>query len=209
MKGRIFAVSDVHGYGKLLLQLLQNVNYDAEYDRLYLLGDWVNKGPDSLGTIQIVKQLLSEGAIGILGNNELKWLNKIPADLGIDEQEQVEIQLWMKKLPLWATDGEYLFVHAGLRSNIPLEQQTTADLTEIREEFFDSPPFDNYTVIFGHTPTCRLGASAGRIWLGAGKIGVDTGAGHGSYLSLVDLTNRCQYAINVATPEQIDCYTGW
>lgn len=207
--GRIFAVSDVHGHGQLLLQLLQDAHYDAKYDQLYLLGDWVNKGPDSLGTIHVVKQLISEGAIGILGNNELKWLNKIPADLGLNMHEQLEIRLWMKELPLWAADGEYLFVHAGLRPSIPLEQQTSADLTEIREEFFYSPPLDNYTVIFGHTPTFRLGAAAGRLWLGAGKIGVDTGAGHGSCLSLVDLTNRFQYAINVAAPDEVDCYIGW
>ncbi|GIP18555.1 serine/threonine protein phosphatase [Paenibacillus montaniterrae] len=207
--GRILAVSDVHGHGPLLLQLLRAAHYDAECDRLYILGDWVNKGPDSLGTLNIVQQLISRGALGILGNNERKWLDEIPTDLGLAEQEQVEIQHWLAELPLWAEDGEYLFVHAGLRPGIPLERQTATDLTEIRGEFFNSPPLEAYTVVFGHTPTFRLGASAGRIWLGPGKIGVDTGAGHGSCLSLVDLTNRCQYAIDVAAPNQVHCYTDW
>ncbi|MFC6333463.1 metallophosphoesterase family protein [Paenibacillus septentrionalis] len=207
--GRILAVSDVHGYGPLLMRLLQEARYDAGCDRLYLLGDWVNKGPDSLGTLQLVKQLIAEGAIGIQGNNERKWLQHIPPELGLTVQEQAEIQSWLAALPLWATDEQYVFVHAGLRPGVPLAEQSPSDLTEIREKFFSSPPLDAHTIVFGHTPTFRLGSSVGRLWLDTGKIGVDTGAGHGCSLSLVDLTNRCQYAIDVTAPMHVNLITDW
>jgi len=46
---RIFAISDIHGYGHLLIDLLDKSNFSIEEDRLFLLGDYVNKGPDSIG----------------------------------------------------------------------------------------------------------------------------------------------------------------
>ena len=91
-----------------------------------------------------------------------------------------------------------MFVHAGIRPGIPLNRQKPKDLITIRKSFLDkSFPFEK-TIVFGHTPTDRLGISCGSLWVNQNKIGIDTGAGHGHYLSLVDLTNRLQYRISVA-----------
>lgn len=201
--GRLLAVSDVHGYGNLLEALLDHIKYNPAADRLYLLGDYVNKGPDSGGTLELVADLCASGAIALQGNNERKWLLRMPEHSGGDASRAEKYREWIRSMPLWAEYGTYVFVHAGLRPGIPLICQTPEDLTTIREPFLRSPAAGSKTVVFGHTFTWRLGAGYGRIWQGDGKLGIDTGAGHGHYLSLVDLSSGWQYAIHVSTSEGI------
>ncbi|MEK3734215.1 metallophosphoesterase [Paenibacillus sp. FSL M8-0334] len=201
--GRLLAVSDVHGYGNLLEALLEHVKYDPAADRLFLLGDYVNKGPDSGGTLELVAALCASGAVALQGNNERKWLLRMPEHAVTDVSRAEKYLKWIDSMPLWAQDGEYVFVHAGLRPGIPLSCQTPEDLTTIREPFFHAPAIGGHTIVFGHTSTWRLGADYGQLWRGEGKLGIDTGAGHGHYLSLVDLTSGWQYAIHVSAEKDI------
>ncbi|MFC4598181.1 metallophosphoesterase [Cohnella hongkongensis] len=176
--GRLFAVSDVHGYGLLLERLLARAGYDPRADRLYLLGDYVNKGPDSAGTLELAHRLCGDGAVALQGNNERKWLHgTVP-----DGWETERYRRWIANMPLWAEHGRFLFVHAGLRPGVPLREQTPEDLTEIREPFFQGPALPGRIVVFGHTSTSRFGIPPDAVWVGAGKLGIDTGAGHGHYL---------------------------
>jgi serine/threonine protein phosphatase 1 len=62
-----------------------------------------------------------------------------------------------------------VFVHAGIRRNIPLEQQSRNDLMWIRKEFLDAAPTDGLLVVHGHTPAEQPEVLPGR-------IGIDTGA---------------------------------
>lgn len=196
--GRILAISDIHGYKHQLEELLAISRYDAAQDQLFLLGDFINKGPDSMGTLACIRRLVEHGAVAIQGNNERKWLTHFPEELQRDQRERARIQQWLDGLPLWAEYGEFVFVHAGIRPGIPLERQTAEDLTEIRDPFHSSAGLPGRTIVFGHTPTFRFGMPDHRVWLGEGKIGIDTGAGHGHYLSLVDLTNGLQYVVPVS-----------
>lgn len=186
-KGRLFAVSDIHGYGNVLLKLLEKAAYVPGTDRLIMLGDYINKGPDSIGTLHYIHSLCQEGAIALLGNNELRWMSS----------GQSEVETWMPfllSLPLWAEENSYIFVHAGIRPGLPLAQQTAEDCTDIHIETFCNYILPGKIVVFGHTPTYRLDASSSSIWLKTGKIGIDTGAGHGYRLSLVDLTEWKVYS---------------
>jgi serine/threonine protein phosphatase 1 len=54
-------------------------------------------------------------------------------------------------LPLLATWGKYVFVHAGIRPTFPLDQQSDKDLITIRGEFLQSQSFGGYVVVHGHT----------------------------------------------------------
>src|SRR5690606_24077825 len=65
--------------------------------------------------------------------------------------------------------GDYLFVHAGLRPGVPLEQQDPDDLTTIREPFLSAPTGCGRVVVHGHTPVRAPAVTPHR-------IGVDTGA---------------------------------
>lgn len=203
--GRILAISDIHGYKHQLEELLLTSRYDAAQDQLFVLGDFINKGPDSLGTLACIRRLVEQGAIAIQGNNERKWLKQFPEELQRDQRERARIQQWLNGLPLWAEYGEFVFVHAGIRPGIPLDRQTAEDLTEIREPFHASSGLPGRTIVFGHTPTFRFGVPGHTVWIGEGKIGIDTGAGHGFYLSLVDLTNGVQYTVPVTGTQGMPC----
>ena len=54
MPQRILVASDIHGHGDALIKLSEAV-YNAETDQLVLLGDYVNNGPDSVGTLRLVQ----------------------------------------------------------------------------------------------------------------------------------------------------------
>ncbi len=72
-------------------------------------------------------------------------------------------------LALSHTEGDYLFVHAGIRPGVPLARQGEADLLWIREEFLDSDASHGKVVVHGHTISPRPEVRANR-------IGIDTGA---------------------------------
>lgn len=67
------------------------------------------------------------------------------------------------------TRGDYIFVHAGIRPGVPLEEQQIRDLRWIRREFTDAPLQDGPVVVHGHTITAEPENMPFR-------IGVDTGA---------------------------------
>ena len=75
MSKRLVA-SDIHGHGKSLSHLLKAAHYDDSKDQLVLIGDYVNNGPDSIGTLKLIKQLVKNGAIALVGNHELRWLER-------------------------------------------------------------------------------------------------------------------------------------
>jgi serine/threonine protein phosphatase 1 len=65
--------------------------------------------------------------------------------------------------------GDYLFVHAGIRPRVPLEEQSGGDLRWIRSEFLDFRGDHGAVVVHGHTITDQVEERANR-------IGIDTGA---------------------------------
>ncbi|MBN2982755.1 MULTISPECIES: metallophosphoesterase [Cohnella] len=198
--GRLFAASDIHGHGHLLECLLDRAGYVPGTDRLILLGDYVNKGPDSAGTLDLVHRLCAEGAVALQGNNERKWLAGVPVATVPDGLAAARYRRFIAGMPLWTEDDGFLFVHAGLRPGIPPGDQTPEDLTEIREPFFRSPAIPGKMVVFGHTSTYRFGLRPDELWLGDGKLGIDTGAGHGLFLSLVELSEGLQWTVSVSPP---------
>lgn len=195
---RILAISDIHGYGLQLDMLLNEAHYRPGVDRLFLLGDYVNKGPDSEGTLARIRKLCDNGAVALCGNNEQKWLQRGDAPYWSP---------FLRALPLWSSYGGFTFVHAGIRPGISLEQQSVEDLTAIRDPFLSADVQGADTIVFGHTPAWRLGAGSGQIWVGDRKIAIDTGAGHGMALTLVDLTGGIAYCITVVPGAAISRYS--
>lgn len=86
-------------------------------------------------------------------------------------------------LKLQATCGDYLFVHAGVRPGVPLDQQSGQDLLTIRREFLAAATPFGKVVVHGHTP-------GEEPYSGPNRINVDTGAYATGVLTAVRLEGR-------------------
>ena len=83
-------------------------------------------------------------------------------------------------LKLHVRFGDYLFVHAGLKPGLPLEEQRERDLISIREPFLKAPKEWPFVVVHGHSPVERF-------YRDGRRIAVDTGAYATGRLSAVCL----------------------
>ena len=76
---------------------------------------------------------------------------------------------FFQNLKMFHVEGDYLFVHAGIRPGVPLDEQAEEDLLWIREGFLDSDADFGHMVVHGHTPEAETDVRPNR-------IGIDTGA---------------------------------
>jgi diadenosine tetraphosphatase ApaH/serine/threonine PP2A family protein phosphatase len=87
---------------------------------------------------------------------------------------------FLETLAVTHTEGDYLFVHAGVRPGVALDQQRTEDLLWIRDEFLDSDRDFGKVVVHGHSisldPEFR-----------PNRIGIDTGAYRSNQLTCLVL----------------------
>ena len=92
--------------------------------------------------------------------------------------------------------GDYLFVHAGVRPGVPLEQQMRADLRWIREPFLSERAEHGFVVVHGHTVRKEVEERSNR-------VGIDTGAYRFGVLTALGLegTDRWYLQAKTAVPE--------
>ena len=95
---------------------------------------------------------------------------------------------FLSTLQPYQVEGDYLFVHAGIRPGIPLHEQKLQDLILIRDEFLRNPVTCGKTVIHGHTvfKTPHIRKNRRRI----DSIGIDTGAYNTGKLTAIVLENE-------------------
>ncbi len=93
---------------------------------------------------------------------------------------------FLRDLRLRHAEGDYLFVHAGVRPGVPLDRQDDEDLIWIREPFLQSGEDHGMIVVHGHSPTRKP-------VLRRNRIGVDTGACYGGPLSALVLHDDRQH----------------
>jgi len=121
----VYAIGDVQGCLSELQQLLDKLKFDTASDQLWLVGDLVNRGPDSLGTLRLVRSL-GEQCITVLGNHDLHLLALCIADSTpdishtmqdvLDADDRDELIDWLRQQPLAHYDAalDTLMVHAGI-----------------------------------------------------------------------------------------------
>ncbi|EKU50131.1 metallophosphoesterase [Staphylococcus massiliensis] len=187
---RLLAISDIHGHKQALQKLLHEAQYSSQTDQLVLLGDYVNKGPDSTGTLEYVEALVRNGAKALIGNHELKWIHECT---NLDHK-------WVNiigRLDCVIEHERYIFVHAGIDTRYALNNQPVIRATGYEPSDYIQTQFPGKCVVHGHVPTFREGCHLDEIVMSEETINIDTGAGHGYYLTLLDITNEKTYSINV------------
>ena len=121
----IYAVGDVQGCHDDLLALLDRARFDPAADQLWLVGDVVNRGPDSLKVLRFVRSLGSRATM-VLGNHDLHLLavaEGVRALRGADTLRPIleapdrdELMAWLRQRPLLHSDigVGYCMLHAGI-----------------------------------------------------------------------------------------------
>jgi bis(5'-nucleosyl)-tetraphosphatase (symmetrical) len=118
-----YAIGDLQGCFDPLKQLLEATGFRKSTDRLWLVGDLVNRGPQSLEILRFVKSL-GDRAVCVLGNHDLHLLmvaegqaklhGKDTLDAVLAAPDRDELLAWLRAQPLMHVEGEYAMVHAGL-----------------------------------------------------------------------------------------------
>lgn len=98
---------------------------------------------------------------------------------------------WLSKLPLTHRDGDYFFVHAGIRPGVSLNAQKAEDLLWIREPFLSSLRRHEAVIVHGHSETTLATFSSNR-------IGIDTAAYRTGCLTALGLESDQQWKIETS-----------
>ena len=186
---RLIAIGDIHGEIDKLNSLLDKIKPD-EKDKIIFLGDYIDRGKNSKEVIdKLIDLAKTTECIFLMGNHEEMLLNLLKT------KKQEDIEMWLLSggvqtfdnyggfveifslhkdfltslKPYYLTE-KYLFVHAGIRPDKPLEEQDKTDMLWIRDNFISHKHCLKQKVIFGHTPFYTP-------YIEDDKIGINTGCG--------------------------------
>ena len=173
---KIFAIGDIHGTVDKLRALMEKIPIDYTSDLLVFIGDYIDRGPSSFEVVDYLVDLKKEhpDIVFLKGNHEdmlQKYLAGTDRFTYLFNGGQQTLDSYLKRenksefspipsnhlefyesLVLYYQTEDYIFVHAGMRANVPLKKQKPQELLWIREDFIDSKFNFGTRVIFGHTP---------------------------------------------------------
>ncbi len=216
-----FAISDIHGCARTFGAILNKIELSRE-DELYLLGDFVDRGPDSKGVIDKIIQLQNLGfqIQCTRGNHEemlleaqdaspererLWWANggleTLYSFQARTAKDLPEVYLdWFRSLEACILLDDYILVHAGLnfKAIAPLEDHTSMYWIRNWYQHIDRQWLGDRVIVHGHTP-----ATATKIQRFIEEL---------DQLPVIDIDNGCVYprpglhqlcALNLDTRELI------
>ncbi len=206
MNGRLIAIGDIHGCAAEFAELLAQLA-PTRADRLVLVGDLVNRGPDSRKVIELAR---AHRAVALLGNHELRLLKyrrtgdrKYVKEKDLDTFDRLQAADWdfLEAMPLTFEEPnlDVVCVHGGFLPDRPWRKQPAEVVTRIQvvdrdgraakradapgsplwADLWSGPPF----VIYGHTPRSEVYK---RKW----SAGIDTACVMGGSLTAYVLPER-------------------
>ncbi|WP_225205700.1 metallophosphoesterase family protein [Novosphingobium huizhouense] len=229
---RVYAVGDIHGRLDLFEAMIERIEADdaargPAQTTVILLGDLVDRGPDSAGVIRTAQAWARTRTVRVLaGNHEEMFLGAFRRDdtlrhflrhggretllsyMDYDAYERTTIEELRALMPqvVPAGDvafmeamedririGDYLFVHAGIRPGVAIEDQQVADLRWIRGEFIQDRTARDFAVVHGHTITEMAEVTPLR-------IGIDTGAYASGRLTAIGLEGTARWLLTAEAP---------
>lgn len=159
-----YAIGDVQGCYTELMQLLRGIGFRSDCDRLWFVGDLVNRGPDSLKVLRFVRKL-GEQATTVLGNHDLHLLalaHGVGKPRRLDTFDELmsagdrdEILQWLACQPLLHHDEklQMTMVHAGLPPQWGFEL-ANACAKEAEAILCGNHAQDFYPHMYGNQPDC-------------------------------------------------------
>ncbi|MCD8285807.1 MAG: metallophosphoesterase [Clostridia bacterium] len=170
-----YCTSDIHGYYDLFMRLLDKIRF-SDQDRMYIMGDVVDKGPDSVKLLQLVFSM--PNVTMIMGNHEydfLKYCNTLMKQTEDKDIVLSRLQGWFQdgalldwetidrlgKLEFFVEEPQWTGVHAG----IPVVNGKLVDPKTVSEDWLVNDrnlkdpsviPRGSKCVMYGHTPVRYL-----------------------------------------------------
>ena len=163
-----YAIGDVQGCHEELRALLARLKFSPDRDRLWFVGDLVNRGPRSLETLRLVRAL-GDNAVVVLGNHDLHLLAVVAGSQRRKKSDTLDAVLaapdraglleWLLTRPLAHSEAGDLMVHAGV-----VPQWTVALTLELAREVetaLRSDPRALFDHMYGNEPDRWSGELAG------------------------------------------------
>jgi serine/threonine protein phosphatase 1 len=169
-----FAISDIHGCAATFRKLAMEILRFSHEDTLYLLGDFVNKGPDSKGVFDFIFSLQETGhkVFCLKGNHEAYLLDALRdsdkesyfltrggeetlQSFGVSKVAEIPENYleFMENLSLYIMLDKYLLVHAGFDFALPDPFVDESTILNIRQYQTDLVQTGGRSIIHGHVPT--------------------------------------------------------
>ena len=208
-----YAIGDIHGCSKTFNELLNKIGLN-EGDELYLLGDYIDRGPDSKGVIDIIWGLREKGipVICLRGNHESMLLDALKYREGMndfirnggkqtlqsfDTVRPIDLPKeyinFFELLPFYHEVGDYILVHAGLNFLEANPLTHTESMLWIRNWYrlIDYKWLENRIILHGHTPIFQLKMKKQYENLAQNKyLNLDGGCYKKGYLCAFEMTEK-------------------
>ncbi|MDD3905470.1 MAG: metallophosphoesterase [Candidatus Omnitrophica bacterium] len=209
---RTFAIGDIHGAYKAMMQCFERSKFDYKKDRLIVMGDVCDGYPD---VRQCIDELLKLKHCNLIIGNHDMWVldwalrgdkpeiwtkqggDRTMASYNGGPMPQTHID-FLKSGHLWLEVGNKLFVHAGFVPDLPLEQNSAQVLVWDRDLLKDAWEAANYRreaqitkyddIFIGHTTT-ELYRTLQPIHV-CNVWDLDTGAGWSGKLTIMDVDTK-------------------
>lgn len=184
---RLIGISDIHGEYDKLCVVLDKITPQKD-DTIVFMGDYIDRGKKSR---QVVDKLIDMqnvcNCVYLIGSHEYAMLHAKTDDYynylfwnyggdataecygSFENILKIHGDFFNSLKPYYLTD-DYLFIHAGIRVGVPLEEQDLTDMVYIRSEFYNKKHNLPQKIIFGHTEFEEPQVQAD-------KICIDTGCG--------------------------------
>ena len=130
----IYAIGDVQGCYDQLRRLLDKIEFNEHDDKLWFVGDLVNRGSKSLETLRFIKGL-GDAAVVVLGNHDLHLMAAACEPIAENFRKALtqvllapdcgELIHWLRHRPLFYCDDTFALVHAGVPPQWSLKQASS------------------------------------------------------------------------------------
>lgn len=143
-----YAIGDIHGCYDEFNRLLDQLRFDPAADTLWLTGDLISRGADSLSTLRLIYQL-RDCVVAVLGNHDVHLLATAsghkqmePTNSALDilhAKDSDTLLQWLYELPFAHYDAElgFLMTHAGVHPHWDLP--TTLNHAQALRDYLDEP----------------------------------------------------------------------